>query len=356
MQKDVHAFLAALGITTIVFSSFSASVAFAALSCTVTTAGGCSGSVIWRMSGATNAHAELPSQSNSAYDTNVVCCSGVSGLGNSCSGSFATVLKFAATTNSHVQQSTVNTYANNACISAPSGSFTVGYQATNCSDYDTTLGSMASSDNSHVGDTTAYTTKICASYSATSLTFTVTNQGFANTSTSITPGVAAMATSTLSVTTSNATGWNVTLSGDNKSATNNNLQRTGETAIQINDQTEWIPGSATTSAGNAVRISSFTNSGNVLAFRVMTASSTNGVSFISSTWWGSGDNFATDNAVTVFAGIASSTISRQIGNAGSGSLSGSAHLNDVQYYLKTAVTQKTGAYTAALTYTATANP
>jgi len=189
----------------------------------------------------------------------------------------------------------------------------------------------------------------------TSLTFTTTNQGFANGATNVTPGTALMATTTLSVTTNDTNGWLVTLSGDNKSTSNNNLQLGGNTSVQIPDQTEWINGAATSSAGNAVRISSLGNSGNELAFRVMSASSTNGAFFFAPSWWGSADNYLTDNAATLYAGISSSTVQRQIGNAGAGSYNANAHLNDVQYYLKVGVTQQTGSYTAPLTYTATGN-
>ena len=189
----------------------------------------------------------------------------------------------------------------------------------------------------------------------TSLTFTTTNQGFASSGTNLTPGTPLMGTTTLSTLTNDANGWNVILSGDNKTTTNNNLQRSGDTTVQIPDQTEWIPGAATTSVGNAVRIGSLGNSGDELAFRVMTASSTNGVPFTASTWWGTTDSYSTDAATTLYAGISSSTVSRQIGSAGAGSYSTSAHLNDVQYYLNVAATQKTGVYTAPITYTATGN-
>ncbi|HUO50241.1 MAG TPA: hypothetical protein VMU25_01590 [Candidatus Paceibacterota bacterium] len=188
----------------------------------------------------------------------------------------------------------------------------------------------------------------------TSLSFSTTNQGFANGATSLTPGSPLMATTTLSVTTNDANGWNVTLSGDNKTNVNNNLETAGNIS-SIPDQTEWIPAAATSSAGNAVRIGSFTNSGNVLAFRVATATSTNGTVFYAPSWWGTQDNYATDNANTLFAGISSSTVQRQIGNAGAGSYSASAHLNEVQYYLKVSTTQPTGSYTAPITYTATGN-
>lgn len=189
----------------------------------------------------------------------------------------------------------------------------------------------------------------------TALTFTTTNRGFATSATNLTPGTPLMATTSLTVTTNNTAGWNITLSGDNKNTSNNNLQKSGETTTQIADQTEWVNGAATTSAGTAVRIGSFTNSGDVLAFRVATATSTNGSAFYATTWWGSQDNYTADNANTLYAGIASSSVQRQIGNAGAGSYSANAHVNDVQYYLRVAASQPTGTYTAPITYTATAN-
>jgi hypothetical protein len=149
---------------------------FAALSCTVTTAALCTGgtnTVILRMSATSNAHAELPSQSTAAYASNVICCSGLATLGNSCSGNNATVLKLQAATNSHVQQSDQSGYTNNACLSdtAAGDVITVAYQATNCTGYDTTLGSISGATNAHVGDSSAFTTKICAKITAPSITF-----------------------------------------------------------------------------------------------------------------------------------------------------------------------------------------
>lgn len=143
------------------------------LSCSVTTAAACAGAVIWRMSGVTNAHAELPSQATAAYDNNVVCCSGVTGLGNSCSGTYATALKLSGTTNAHIQQS--GSYPQSACISVPSGgSVSIGYQATDCATYDTTLASMKATTNSHVGNTTAYSEyKICGTAAGSSPVYSV---------------------------------------------------------------------------------------------------------------------------------------------------------------------------------------
>jgi hypothetical protein len=182
----------------------------------------------------------------------------------------------------------------------------------------------------------------------TSITFTSSTDNFST----ITPGTAAYATTTVSVATNDANGWNVTLSGDNKNnQPQNNLQFVGATSTQITDQAEWVPGSATTTAGNGVVIASLGNSGNVLAFRVMSASSTNGAPFLATSWWGASDAAGT----ATWAGIASSTVARQIGNAGVGSYSATTHINTVNYYLNVATTQKTGTYNAPITYTATGN-
>lgn len=181
---------------------------------------------------------------------------------------------------------------------------------------------------------------------ATSLTFTTTSNQFGT----VTPGTVAWATTTVDVLTNDTSGYIITLSGDNKTAVNNNLQLPAN-AASVTDQTEWVPGAATTTTGNGVVQASLANTGNVLAFRVMTASSTNGTPFVASSWWGATDAVGTAK----WAGVASSTVPRQIGNAGAGSYSASNHINSVIYYLNVASSQQTGAYSAPLTYTATGN-
>jgi hypothetical protein len=182
---------------------------------------------------------------------------------------------------------------------------------------------------------------------STSLTFTTSSNQFGT----IVPGTYSLATTTLSVATNDTSGWIVSLSGDDTATGINTMDLDADGSVEITDQTQWVPGSATTTAGNAAVRASLVNSGNVLAFRVMTASSSNGTPFISTSWWG-----ATDvDGTAKYAGIASSTVQRTIGNAGSGSYSSTAHLNTVQYYLNVSSTQQTGAYSAPLTYTATGN-
>lgn len=196
-----------------------------------------------------------------------------------------------------------------------------------------------------VADTAGVTLSVTVQ---TSLTFSVPDTAqaaFGN----LTPGTAKFATSTLVVTTNDTAGYVISLSGDNKTDTANNLQLGGSSATQITDQLEWIPGAATTTAGNAVLQSALDNSGNVLAFRVMSASSTNGTSFLSTDWWGAGD--VTANAL--WAGIASTSPQRTIGFAGAGSYSVDSHRNSVEYFLNVAASQPTGAYSAPITFTAT---
>ncbi len=159
-------FLEVLSLMLFLGLIFSGTAYAGTLSCSITTATACTGgtnTVILRMSGITNAHAELPSQANANYASNVVCCSGVTGLSNACTAPSAVVLKLSGLTNAHSEQNSQSNYANSACISVPSGgSVTIGYQASNCTGYDTTLGSISGTTNGHVGDSTAYTTKICA--------------------------------------------------------------------------------------------------------------------------------------------------------------------------------------------------
>lgn len=177
-----------------------------------------------------------------------------------------------------------------------------------------------------------------------SLTFVVSTDVFPN----ITPGAPVFATSTLSVNTGNAAGWNVTLSGDDVAAGGGTCDLDTDASVNITDLTpQWINPAATTTAGNAATIAS---GDDVLGFRVMTASGT--VSFRASSWWGSTDGYP---GSSLWAGIASSTVSRKIGNSSVSCSGANCALNTVLYYLDVPTTQKTGAYGCPLTFTATMN-
>ena len=214
----------------IVFIIFiNTSVAYATLSCTVTTAAACTDTVLLRMSGSSNAHAELPSQSTTTYDNDVVCCSGVVGLGNSCSGNYAPFIKLSGVsgTNSHVEQVSQPNYSINACVSSSYAGdvITTGYQNGNCTGYDTTLFSMASTPtNSHVGSPSSYANKVCAKIVPQSITFNISNNsaGFGN----LTPSGLRYATSdglgsstdsvsyTVDISTNAASGYGLYVRGD----------------------------------------------------------------------------------------------------------------------------------------------
>lgn len=180
--------------------------------------------------------------------------------------------------------------------------------------------------------------------SASSLTFTVSTNNFPT----MTPGSPVFATTTLNVDTNSATGWNVTVIRDDADTT---LDLDTDATVNITDQTAWVPGAATTTAGNAVRISSLDSSGDALALRVMTSSGT--PAFRASTWWGTTDSYI-DNVATLWAGIPSTA--KQIGNSSVSCSGANCALNTVLYYLDVSPTQKTGAYSGNITYTATINP
>lgn len=307
------------------------------LSCSV--APTCAGTTIMKLSSATGGHAELATSSNYA---NLVCCTGVTGLSNTCDGTFATVAKLSGATNAHVERSSQANYNTQAtCIQAPAGgTVSVGYQATNCSGYDTTVISMSGSlTNAESGDGSAYANKVCASAAApTSMTFT-TDSG-SEAFPAVTPGTVSATSSILSVTTSNATGFVVSLARDNAAGT---MALAGFPSTLIPDKTAWSPGVATTSAGNAT---ASTTQPETLQFRVRQAGTD--VPNYASAWWGSDDTTA--NAL--FAGFPSSaqTIINRSTAAGSGTTS------YVLYNLNVPVTQTNGSYSGGLTYTATANP
>jgi len=161
---------------------------YAAISCSITTQALCSGTVLLRMSGSSNAHAELPGQSTAVYNNNVVCCSGFAGLGNSCGVSNKVIIaRLSGSTNAHVEQNTQASanYTQNACLSSTfaGDQITLGYQSTNCSGYDTTLFSMGNTPtNSQVGIPTAYNNKVCAKVFSQSISFNLSNNsvGFGN--------------------------------------------------------------------------------------------------------------------------------------------------------------------------------
>jgi hypothetical protein len=141
------------------------SISSTGLTCSVKS--DCSGAgevPIFRMSSTNNAMAGTVT--GSSY-TNIVCCSGVTGLGNSCSGNFAKVLKLSSSDNAHVENVNNANYGTEVCISGPAAGVDCdySYSSTSCPTDYVCLASISSSEssftNAHVGDCNAYTNKVC---------------------------------------------------------------------------------------------------------------------------------------------------------------------------------------------------
>jgi len=143
--------------------SSAAAVASNSLTCNVKESACGVGEVkVFRMSSLANAHAETPG--GSAYGK-VVCCGGVTGLGDSCSGVYDTVVTLSGTNNAHVASDA--SYATEACLSVGAGTVDCTYGDT-CGGY-ACLATISGSTNAHVADcdgTDDYTTKVCCAATA----------------------------------------------------------------------------------------------------------------------------------------------------------------------------------------------
>lgn len=177
-----------------------------------------------------------------------------------------------------------------------------------------------------------------ATLAAGSLTFSVDSntQALPN----VTPGTLVATTSILSITTGNNTGFNVTLLRDTAAST---MALNTDSAVQIPDKTAWSAPGATTTTGNS---SASSTQSQTLQFRVR-QSGTDTPNY-ASVWWGTADT----TAAALFAGIPSTaqTVINRSTSAGAGTTA------YVLYNLDVPTTQKTGAYSGSVTYTAVANP
>ena len=278
------------------------------------------------MTATTNSHAELPSGVTSAYTNNQFCCNGVTGLGNSCSGNYAVVLKLSDTTNAHVEQNTQSNYANNICISSNFGNvITVAYQDNNCTGYDTTLGSISDITNAHVGDSNAYTTKVCATITPPSITFsnddvsigfgtlTTANARYATADT-LGSGTNSVA-HTLAITTNAASGYNLTYNGPTLTSGGNTVAVA--TAI---------------STGGTAGTSQFAISGTMATSNSSTMSTN--YNYATPKW-----TYVADTATTIASATTIAT----------------ADSITMRYLANISTTQAQGSYTTTITYIATGN-
>ena len=133
------------------------SIATIPLTCSVS-ASCTSGTTLLKLYDATGGHAGLPA---STVHSNRLCCSGLTGLGSSCSGIYDTFLKLYSASDGHVQKKT-GTYTNNACISIGNGSVSCTYSSGGCEEGSNCLASISGDGtNSHVGSCATYNTKVC---------------------------------------------------------------------------------------------------------------------------------------------------------------------------------------------------
>ena len=299
--------------------------AFAVLSCSVTTAAGCTDTIVLRMSSSTNAHAELPWQSTSGYSNNVICCNGINSI--SCTAGFAaTVLKLSSSTNAHVEINTNTNYSTSSCISSVSGLATIGYQDNNCSGFDTTLASISGDTNASMGTSTVYTKKVCGTVAPPSLTFMIsTSSVFLGQASPAYPRFASSTNQngsdfevqahTFLVLTTASNGYVVTVRGATLTA--------GTSTISAIGATNTAPATGTSQFG--VR---------------MTASG--GVGSVTSPYAASG-----------FAYAATATTSSQVASASTGDNATTTF--SVRYVANIAPTTPADSYTANIVFVATAN-
>lgn len=253
------------------------SSAYAILSCSITTYLGCTGTVVLRMSGSDNAHAELPTESTSAYDNNAVCCTGVTGLSNSCAISNKEIFaRLSGLTNAHVEQNTESNpnYTEDACLSSTyaGDQITVGYQASNCTGYDTTLFSMSGTPtNAMVGGPSAYNNKVCAKIFTQSISFNISHSsvGFGELSVSglryATSDGTGSATETeayaIDISTNSASGYGLYIKGDTLKKGSYTIDPIGGTNITPSPGTRAFGIRAVASGGVGTVVSPYDGSG-----------------------------------------------------------------------------------------------
>lgn len=297
---------------------------FAVLSCSITTAAGCSGTVVLRMSSATNAHAELPNQSTANYANNVICCTGLSGV--LCTGYTANVLKLSSTTNAHVEIATNSNYPETVCMSAGSEIPAIEYQDNNCIGYDTTLVSISSTTNATVGSSTEFIKKVCGSLIPPSFTFNI------STTTIFFGGLSQYTTRYASST--NEDGSSSQVEAHNFSVKTNTL----------NGYTVNVQGETLTSENNTVSAIGNINTSPLIGTEQfgLRVTALGGVGAVSSPYVESG-----------FAYASSATTSSQVASASTGDNATTTY--SVRYVANIAGFTETGLYIANIVYVATAN-
>lgn len=274
-NRIIYFHLFFLALSFIFFVSYT--YTFAALSCSVMNHLDCTGTVVFRMSGSENAHAELPSESTPIYDNNVICCTGVTGLSNSCALSNKEIFaRLSGVTNAHVERSTESNanYTQNACLASTyaGDQITIGYQSSNCTGYDTTLFSMSNTPtNATVGGPSAYNNKVCAKIFTQSISFNISHSsvGFGELSFSglryATSDGIGSATETeayaIDVSTNSASGYGLYIKGDTLKKGSYTIDPIGGTNITPSPGTKAFGIRAVASGGVGTVVSPYDGSG-----------------------------------------------------------------------------------------------
>lgn len=311
-------------------SILSPHILFAALSCTTTTAVACTGgtnTIVVRMSGSANAHAELPNQSTAGYANNVICCSGVTGLGNNCSGTYAVVAKLSGVTNASIQQSNQSGYSDEICLSdSTSGdTVTIGYQSGSCAGYDTTVASISSVDNAHIGNSSAHSNKICASISQQALSFSISDNSI---------GLGALSTAAARYATGDLAG----------SSSETEAHQLVASTSSASGYVITVQGATLTSGGNSITAIGGTNTASSIGTPQfgLRMSAAGGLGTVSSPYSASG-----------FAYAANATTASQVASASTGDSVETTY--SVRYLGNISPTTVQGSYSTNLVYVMTAN-
>lgn len=326
MLKQINKILISL-IIILSIVIFNITPAFAMLSCSITTAAGCSDTIVLRMSSATNAHAEVATGTTPTYSNNVICCSGLSGVLCAGPGRYSTpVLNLSSTTNAHVEVVTNNNYTNVACVSSGSEIPVVAYQDNNCTGYDTTMASISSTTNATIGSEADYTKKVCGSLVPPTITFSIsTNTLFFG---GISPLVTRYASST------NSDGSETEVEAHNFSVRTNAL----------NGYTVNVQGTTLSSGSYVISAIGNTNTSPTIGINQfgLRINASGGIGGVSSPYAASG-----------FAYGGSATTTSQVATAVTGDNATTTY--SVRYVANVSGTMQSGSYLSNLVYVATAN-
>jgi hypothetical protein len=127
------------------------------LSCTISNAA-CTGTDVYHMSDATDAHAELYNESDYPY---IICCQEST---TTLTRTGSIILHISDNTDAHSELSNESEYANQISIGSTNGTLTCGYSNSVCPE--ACLGTISDNTDAHVGDCTTdpYNTYICCSF------------------------------------------------------------------------------------------------------------------------------------------------------------------------------------------------